>query len=67
VVEGHRCISRDSIHEFLGVVYVELVQLDSVDVEESPCRCPGGPLIAIDKGVVARQQLQKRAECTVAA
>jgi len=32
VAEGHFCISRDSIHEFFGVVYVELVELDSVDV-----------------------------------
>jgi hypothetical protein len=59
VVEGHRCISRGNIHEFFGAVYIELVQLDGVDVEESPCRCPGGPLIAVDKGAVARQRLQK--------
>ena len=54
MVEGHRCIGRDSIDEFFGVVDVELVQPESVDVEESPCRCPGGALIAIDEGVVAR-------------
>jgi|RhiMetdeSRZDD1v2_1073273.scaffolds.fasta_scaffold55394_4 hypothetical protein len=29
-------MSRDSIHEFFGVVYVECVQLDSVDVEAWP-------------------------------